>query len=101
MSTERSPVKPNQTVRVGAKSDPRAVAGALAHALRKSPAVTIRVIGAAAVNQAVKSIAIATEHMASEFVNIAVVPSFEDIEVDGIEKTSVKLRVIRLPSPLT
>lgn len=100
MQNDRSHVRPNQTVRVGAKSDPRAVAGALAHALRKSPAVTIRVIGAAAVNQAVKAIAIAAEHMASEFVDIAVVPSFEDIEVDGIPKTCMKLRVIRL-QPLT
>ena len=98
MQPDRSPVRPNQTVRVSAKSDPSAVAGALAHALRKSPAVNISVIGAGAVNQAVKAVAIATEHMASEYVKIVMVPSFEDIVVDGIEKTSMRLKVLRLPS---
>lgn len=98
MQPDRSPVRANQTVRVSSKSDPSAVAGALAHALRKSPAVNISVIGAGAVNQAVKAVAIAVEHMAAEYVKIAVVPSFQDITVDGVEKTSMKLRVIRIPT---
>lgn len=99
MPTDRTPLKPNQTVRVSSNSDPSAVAGALAHALRKSPAVNVSVIGAGAVNQAVKAVAIATEHMAAEFVNVAMVPAFEDIVVDGIPKTSMKLKVIRIPTP--
>lgn len=97
MNDQRSPVRPNQTIRVGGSSDPSAVAGALAHALRKSEVVNMSVIGAAAVNQAVKAIAVATHHMAAENVQIAAIPSFADIVVDGIPKTSIKLKVIRLP----
>lgn len=59
--------------------------------------VNMSVIGAAAVNQAVKAIAVATHHMAAENVQIAAIPSFADIVVDGIPKTSIKLKVIRLP----
>lgn len=97
--TDRAPLKPNQIVRVSSSSDPGAVGGALAHALRRSPTVNVSVIGAGAVNQAVKAVAIAVEHMAQEYVPIAMVPSFEDITVGGVPKTSMRLKVIRLPQP--
>lgn len=97
MNDQRTPIRANQTIRVKSTSDPQAVGGALAHALRKSPVVNMSVIGAAAVNQAIKAAAIATVHMAAENVPIALVPSFVDIMVDGTPKTSIKLKVIRLP----
>ena len=47
-----------ETLKVSSKSNPNSVAGALANAFRSSGKVEIQAVGAGALNQAVKAIAI-------------------------------------------
>ena len=48
-----------ETLKVSSKSNPNSVAGAIAGALSKEPMVELQAIGAGAVNQAVKAVAVA------------------------------------------
>ena len=48
-----------ETLKVSSKSNPSSVAGALANVFREKGAVEIQAIGAGALNQAIKAIAIA------------------------------------------
>jgi stage V sporulation protein S len=52
-------------------------------------------IGAAAVNQAVKSIAIARGYVAPNGIDLICVPAFAQLEIDGESKTSIKFLVER------
>lgn len=53
-----------ETLKVSSKSNPNSVAGALANAFRSSGKVEIQAVGAGALNQAVKAIAIARGFLA-------------------------------------
>ena len=48
-----------ETLKVSSKSNPSSVAGALANVFREKGSVEIQAIGAGALNQAIKAIAIA------------------------------------------
>lgn len=82
-------------LKVSTKSNPNSVAGALAGALRESnyANVEIQAIGAGALNQAVKAVAIARGFVAPHGVDLICIPAFMDISIEGEEKTAIKLRV--------
>ena len=82
-----------ETLKVGTKSNPNSVAGALANVFRESSSVEIQAIGAGALNQAIKSIAIARGFVAPMGKNLVCIPAFTDIQIDGEEKTAIKLIV--------
>jgi len=82
-----------ETLRVSAKSEPKSVAGAIAAILRNGEDVEINAIGAAAVNQVVKSIAVARGYVAPNGIELVCIPAFSQIEVDGKEKTSIKFLI--------
>ena len=82
-----------ETLRVSAKSEPKSVAGAIAAILRNGNTVEIDAIGAAAVNQVVKSIAVARGYVAPNGIDLVCIPAFSQLEVDGKEKTSIKFIV--------
>lgn len=82
-----------ETLKVGTKSNPNAVAGALANVIRQNGEVEIQAIGAGALNQAIKSIAIARGFVAPSGKNIICTPAFTDIMIEGEEKTAIKLIV--------
>ena len=65
--------------------------GALAGVLREKGNAEIQAIGAGALNQAVKSIAIARGFVAPSGLDLICVPAFTDIEIDGEQKTAIKL----------
>ena len=77
------------TVKVSARSVPKAVAGAIAAIIREGRSVEVQAVGAGAVNQAVKAIAIACVYMKEENIEIATVPSFAGIEINGEERTAI------------
>lgn len=79
-------------LRVKSTSDPIKVAGALAGTIREQGIAEIRTIGAGALNQAVKAIAIARGFLAPGGIDLVVVPSFEDVVIDGAEKTAIVLK---------
>ncbi|WP_114571547.1 stage V sporulation protein S [Exiguobacterium flavidum] len=78
-------------LKVSAKSNPNAVAGALAGVLREKGAVEIQAIGAGALNQSVKAVAIARGFVAPTGIDLICIPAFTDIMIDGEERTAIKL----------
>ena len=79
-----------EVLKVSTSSQPKNVAGAIAAIVRSGQRVEINVIGAGAVNQAVKSIAVARGYVAPNGIDLVCIPGFAQIEVDGEEKTAVK-----------
>jgi stage V sporulation protein S len=82
-----------EVLKVSAKSNPNSVAGALAGAVRENGCVEIQAIGAGAINQSVKSIAIARGFVAPLGIDLICIPAFKDIDKDGVEKTAIKFIV--------
>ena len=82
-----------EVLKVSSKSNPNSVAGALAGVLREKGSAEIQAIGAGALNQAIKSIAIARGFVAPSGLDLICVPAFTDIEIDGEQKTAIKLSI--------
>ena len=82
-----------EILKVSAKSNPNSVAGALAGVLREKGGAEIQAIGAGALNQAIKSIAIARGFVSPGGIDLVCVPAFTDIEIEGEERTAIKLIV--------
>ncbi|WP_026674210.1 stage V sporulation protein S [Alkalihalobacterium bogoriense] len=82
-----------EILKVSAKSTPNSVAGALAGVIRERGAAEIQAIGAGALNQSIKAIAIARGFVAPSGIDLVCVPAFTDIQIDGEERTAIKLIV--------
>lgn len=82
-----------EVLKVSAKSSPNSVAGALASVVRQSGGAEIQAIGAAAINQAIKAVAIARGVVAPSGVDLVCVPAFAEVDIDGEERTAIKLIV--------
>jgi len=82
-----------EVLKVSSKSSPNAVAGAIAGVIRERGSAEIQAIGAGAINQAVKAVAIARGFVAPSGVDLVCVPAFTDILIDGEERTAIKLLV--------
>lgn len=80
-------------LKVSSKSNPNAVAGALAGVIRENGAAEIQAIGAGALNQAIKAVAIARGFLAPSGTDIVCIPSFSGVEINGEERTAIKLLV--------
>ena len=80
-------------LKVSAWSNPKSVAGAIAGVLRERGSVDVQVIGAAALNQAVKAIAIARSYVAADGIDPICIPGFQDIEIAGEGRTAIRLSV--------
>ena len=61
--------------------------------MQESGAAEMQAVGAGALNQAVKAIAIARGFVAPHGIDLVCVPAFTDIEIDGEERTAIKLIV--------
>ena len=79
------------TLKVGSQSDPNKVAGALAGTIREAGKAEMQTIGAGALNQAVKSIAIARGFLAPSGIDLVCYPAFVDVDIDGSERTAIRL----------
>jgi stage V sporulation protein S len=82
-----------ETIKVSAKSRSPAVAGAIAGVIREHRHAEVQAIGAGAVNQAVKAIAIARGYLERDGLDIACTPTFVEVDVGGEERTAVKFLV--------
>ena len=82
-----------EILKVSSKSNPNSVAGALANVFREKDLVEIQAVGAGALNQAIKSVAIARGFVAPSGKNLVCTPAFQDIAIDGEERTAIKLIV--------
>ncbi|NLY10668.1 MAG: stage V sporulation protein S [Firmicutes bacterium] len=79
--------------KVSSKSNPNSVAGAIAGSVRESGAVELQAVGAGAINQGIKAIAIARGFLAPSGIDLICIPAFVEMEIDGEERTAMKLIV--------
>lgn len=82
-----------EVLKVSSRSNPNAVAGALSAIIRQDKKVEIQVIGAGAVNQAIKAIAISRGYVAPNGLNLILIPAFIDVLINDEEKTGISILV--------
>lgn len=80
-------------LKVSSKSSPASVAGAIAGMIKDGVHIEIQSVGAGAVNQAVKAIAISRGFLSPVGIEIVCVPSFADIVIDGEYRTAIRFSV--------
>ena len=93
METEDQDVEFIDIIKVAASSRTSAVAGAIAGVIREHQHAEVQAIGASAVNQAVKALALAKGYLAEDGYDIVCVPHFVDVEIDGKLRTAIKFTV--------
>lgn len=81
-------------IRVAAKSSAAAVAGAIAGSVREHGKAEIQAIGAAAINQAVKAITLARQYLVQDDLELVMIPSFVDVEIQNLTVTAVRISAI-------
>ncbi len=80
-------------LQVASSSQPASVAGAIAGVIREKRVCELQAIGAGAINQTVKAIAIARGYMAPAGVDLVCTPSFSDVLINGEERTAIRFKV--------
>ncbi len=80
-------------LKVSSKSSPASVAGAIAGMIKDGVCVEIQAVGAGAVNQAVKAVAISRGFLSPIGIEVACIPSFADIVIDGEFRTAIRFAV--------
>jgi len=75
----------------------------MAGVIRQAGSVEVQIVGAGALNQAVKALAIARGYVAEAGIDLVCVPTFADIEIDGERRTAIRLHIDdrqhRMPDP--
>jgi len=94
MHTQEPHLTPG-TLKVSAKSNPNAVAGALAAVMRERQTAEIQAIGAGAINQAIKAVAIARSYLRDSDMDVVCIPSFITVEISDHERTGMSLAIER------
>ena len=82
-----------EVLKVSANSQPKSVAGAIAAVIREKGSVEVQAVGAGAVNQSVKSIAIARGYVAPNGIDLVSIPAFSKISIDDEERTAIKFQL--------
>ncbi|MCX6039931.1 MAG: stage V sporulation protein S [Caldilinea sp.] len=89
-----------ELIKVSAQSRSTSVAGAIAGVMREQEYAEIQAIGASAVNQAIKAATIARGYLEQDGIDLVLVPSFTDVQIEGNERTAVRFAVFRRPVTL-
>jgi len=79
-----------EVLKVSAHSNPKSVAGALTAVLREKGRAEVQAVGAGAVNQAIKAIAITRGFVAPNGMDLVAVPAFVEINIEGENRTAIK-----------
>ena len=82
-----------ETLKVSTRSHPNSVAGAIAGLLRREGVAVLTVVGAGALNQAIKALAITRDHVLGEGMDPVCIPSFTEVDIEGVTRTAILLRV--------
>lgn len=80
-------------IKVSGTSRTSAVAGAIAGVFRENERADVRAIGAIAVNQAVKALALAKGYLKEDGYDVIVIPEFVDVDIDGKIRTAISFVV--------
>jgi stage V sporulation protein S len=86
-----------EVLKVSSRSNPNAVAGAMAGVVRQHGVVEVQVVGAGALNQAIKALAIARGFVAPAGLDLTCAPAFADIEIEGEGRTAIRLLIESRP----
>ncbi len=81
------------TLRVSSKSNPNQIADLLCELLGQFGKATMRAVGAAAINQTVKAIAIASVKLVPSGADVVCMPSFCDVEINGRTLSAIRFAV--------
>ncbi len=81
-------------IKVSSKSEVSKVASAIVHSLDDGLKVELQAIGAGAVNQAVKSIAIARGFVAPTGINLSCIPAFTTVKFGDDERSAIKFIIL-------
>ncbi len=82
-----------EILKVSSKSVPTSVAGAIAGFVQEDGSVVLHAVGAAAANQAIKSVAIARTYLTDSGVDLICIPEFTDVIIDEEERSAIRLIV--------
>ena len=82
-----------EIMKVSSTSVPNHVAGAIASLMREKEKIIIQTIGAAALNQAIKAIAIARGYIIQTGKELICIPSFHDLTVNEKCITAIRLTI--------
>ena len=80
-------------LKISTKSNPNSVAGAIAGLIKEKGRAEMQAIGAGALNQAIKAIAIARGFVAPSGVDLICIPAFTEVKIEDEERTGLKLAV--------
>lgn len=80
-------------LKISTKSNPNSVAGAIAGLIKERGKAEMQVIGAGAINQAIKAVAIARGFVAPSGIDLICIPAFTEVRIDEDERTGIKLLV--------
>lgn len=81
-------------IKVSSKSEASKVASAIARSLVEGKKVEAQAIGAGAVNQTVKAIAIARGFVAPSGINLSCVPVFTNVSLDNEDRSAIKFILV-------
>ena len=82
-----------EVLKVSSKSAPNSVAGAIAGVIREKHCVELQAVGASAVNQAIKAIAIASGYLAPTGIELICKPAFVNVTIEEEDRTAIKIIV--------
>ncbi len=85
-----------EILKVSSKSNPNLVAGALAGIIKEKNEAELQAVGAGAVNQAVKAIAVSRGFLAPCGIQLVCQPSFSEVTIKGEVKTAIRLLVFSI-----
>jgi stage V sporulation protein S len=80
-------------IKVSGTSRTSAVAGAIAGVVRENKRAEVQAIGASAINQAVKAMALARGYLANDGFDIVFIPEFVDVQIEDKVRTAIKFTV--------
>ncbi len=80
-------------IKVSGTSRTSAVAGAIAGVFRENKRAEVQAIGAIAVNQAIKALALAKGYLHEDGYEVIFIPEFVDVDIDGKIRTAIKFTV--------
>jgi len=82
-----------EVLKVSSSSNPNKVAGAIVGELLKHDRVELQAIGAGAVNQSVKAVAIARRFISEQNKDLFMIPGFQDVSIDGDIRTAISIKI--------
>lgn len=82
-----------EILKVSSQSNPNSVAGAIAGLIKEYHTAELQAVGAGAINQVVKSIAIARGYIAPMGIDLTCIPAFTNLDIEGVDKTGMKFIV--------